>query len=93
MLYGVELVVIVNRSVSDVVVEPRVIVGLARLATGVNGAEPPRTVVVRATVPLKFMILVTLIVEVEVSVGPRVNASGFAEISKPGPITSTSTIV
>ena len=91
-MYGVELVVMVRRSVSDFTVELRVIVGLARVAVGMGGAKPT-TKAVRVTVPLKFKTLVTLIVEKALSVGPRVSIIGLAETTKSGPITDTTITV
>jgi hypothetical protein len=77
----------VSRSVADFIVELRVIVGVARVATGWVGGVPPETLVVRATVPLKFMTLVTLTVEVALELGPRMTVNGFAVMKKSGPIT------
>jgi hypothetical protein len=93
MLYGVILVVIVSTSVADFIVELSMTVVEAKVAVGGKGVRPPETVAVRVTVPLKFMTLVTLIVEVPVSIGPRVSMSGFAETVKSGPMTSASTMV
>ena len=70
--------VIVSWSVADFIVELSVTVGEAKVAVGWEG-ESPRTLAVRITVPLKFMILVKLTVEEEVLVGPRFTIVGVAK--------------
>ena len=86
------MVVIASWSVADFIVELSVTVGEAKVAVGWEG-ESPRTLAVRITVPLKFMILVRLTVEEAVPVGPRVTIVGVAKTTKSGPITWTSTNV
>jgi len=71
-------VVIVSWSVADFIVELRVTLGEAKVAVGWEGGSP-RTLAVRITVPLKFMILVKLTVEEEVLVGPRFTIVGVAK--------------
>jgi hypothetical protein len=71
-------VVIVSWSVADFIVELRVTVAEAKVAVGWEGGSP-RTLAVRITVPLKFMILVKLTVEEAVLVGPRVTIVGVAK--------------
>ena len=70
--------VIVSWSVADFIVELRVTLGEAKVAVGWEGGSP-RTLAVRITVPLKFMILVKLTVEEEVLVGPRFTIVGVAK--------------
>src|SRR5712692_7275986 len=76
-----------SRSVADFIVGLSMIVGMARVGTGWVGGVPPETLVVRATVPLKFMTLVRLIVAVALELGPRMTVNGVAVMKKSGPIT------
>lgn len=82
--------VIVSRSVADFIVELSVTVGDAKLAVGGEGRKL-KTEAVSVTVPLKFMILVTFMVEEAVELGPSLIVVGVAKILMSGPITSTST--